>query len=169
MKNHLLKFFALFIVSGLFLISSCGEDEEVVPPQPATILFNPAVADPFEGEPGDVVATKVSVSAPSGLISLDISKTVGDGIPSEYATVTPDEGSNQLFYDFSYTLMADEVGVNVVFDFVVKEEGTETAEAKESITVVTNSPTARSYTAVLLDAPLGDKSGESFFSTNKGA
>jgi hypothetical protein len=146
-------------------LSSCGEDEET-PPEPATILLNPDI-DIFEGEPGDVVETQISVNAPAGLISVTINKTVGTGSPSEYDKQTPDAGENQLIFDFSYTLVTEEIGEVVKFDIIVEDAGSATS-ATTSFTVETSSPPARSYTAVLLYAPLGDKTAASFFSTTTG-
>jgi hypothetical protein len=148
------------------LFTACNDEEET-PVQPATILFNPDLTT-FEGEPGAMAVTKVSVSAPSGLIALEVYKTIGTGTPQEYEVVNPNAGENQLFYDFSYELVVAEVGETVVFEFIVKEEGT-TPDLSKTITITTTSPTARSYTATLLYAPLGDKSAASFFSTNTGA
>ncbi len=168
MRARSLLYFGLTLVIGSYLLflASCTEDEEPVP-EPATILLN-GDTFPFEGEPGDTAFTNVSVNAPAGLVSLTVNKTVGTGDPSQEDQVFPNQGENQLFYEFEYVLKSEEVGETVVFDFVVTDQQNAVA-ATESIEITTVSPTARSYTTVLLYAPLGDKTANSFFSTNTGA
>lgn len=164
------RFILSIILSSaiVFFMISCNKDEETPPnQQSATLLFNP---DPgtFTGIPGDSVKTQVSASAPDGLISVTIYKTVGNGSPSQFDELTPNAGENQLIFQFGYELQSSEIGEDVIFDFLVQDVNSDTAALK-SFTVVTNSPPARSYTAVLLYVPLIDKSAESFFSTNTGA
>ncbi len=149
----------------LVFLASCSEDEEPLP-EPATILLNPDITS-FEGVPGDVVETQVSVSAPAGLVAVTINKTIGTGSPDELMTETPATGENQVVFDFSYPLVSEEVGETVVFDIIVEDAASATSATK-SFTVETSSPPARSYTTILLFAPLQDKSAKSFFSTNTG-
>ena len=165
--KRLYQFAALFMLLPVLFFLACSEDEETPEPQMATILFNPDI-DPFEGEPGDTAATTVSISAPDGLNALVVNKTIGDaGTPVEYDRVNPaNAGDIVLTYEFEYILLEAEVGQTVYFDFEVDHEGAETAP--KTITVTTKSPTARSYTATLLYAPLADNTSETFFSSNTG-
>lgn len=153
----------LFVFVTLFY--SCGKDE-TVPPGPASLTFDPDTTDTFTGFPGDTWSFKVMASAPSGFDSLYVEKTVGTGSPVIIKSITTATGDSTV-YSFSYTLVEEEVGENVQFTFTLVEEGTSGASAVKN--VVTNSPPADAFSAILLYAPLGNKTANSFFSTNTGA
>ncbi len=165
MKAKLL-FFGISVLTMITLFYSCSKNDNTMPPGPATLTFNPDTAS-FEGLPGATWSFTVTATAPSGFDSLYIEKQVGTGSPTEYASVTS-ATDNSATYNFSYTLSADEVGETVTFTFTLVETGTSGASATK--TIMTDSPPARSYTAILLYAPLSpDKSANSFFSTSTGA
>ncbi|MFC2126240.1 hypothetical protein ACFLU5_15705 [Bacteroidota bacterium] len=163
--RNLYQIAALLLLLPVMFFMACNEDDETPEPLPATVLFNPDI-DPFDGIPGDTAATTVSVSAPDGLNALVVTKTVGDDTPTEYARVTPDLEATVLSYEFEYVLVEAEIGETVYFDFDVDHEGADTSP--QTITVTTNSPPVRAYTAVLIFAPTVDKKSASFFSTNLG-
>ncbi len=163
--RNLYKFAALLLLLPVMFFVACNDDDEVPEPLLATLLFNPVI-DPFEGIPGDIAATTVSVSAPDGLNALVVTKTVGDGTPMEYARITPEPEATVLQYEFEYVLVEAEIDEILYFSFEVDHDGAETTP--KTITVETNSPPARSYTATLLYAPLGDNTSQSFFSTSTG-
>jgi len=100
------------------------------------------------------------------LNALVITKTIGDAAGTEYARVTPDAGAFVLEYEFEYVLVEAEIGETVYFDFDVDHDGAEFTA--KTITVTTVSPPARSYSATLLYAPLGNNESKTFFSTNTG-
>ena len=162
--NKKLLFLGFAVLSFAAILSSCKKDETPAV-QPASLLFNPDSAS-FTGIPGDEWTFQVSASAPSGLISVVIDKTVGTGSPVEVLTKTDDNGDNVEVFNFTYTLLDAEVGQDVILTFTVNETGTDGVSKTKS--VITNSPPARSYTAILLYAPTGDKKSHTFFSTNTG-
>ena len=167
MKAKLLLF-GLGLLSFIVLISSCDKTTET-PVQPASLLFNPDSTS-FTGQPGETRSFQISASAPSGFVSLVVDKTVGTGSPVELANYPDDNADNVVVQQFTYTFDTTDVGQTVVLTITLSETGT--AGVTKMIDVTTNpipSPTARSYTAVLLYAPLGNLMGESFFSTNTGA
>lgn len=163
-----------FLLVGLVLMSfgllfwSCTKNSETPQVQPASLLFNPDQAS-FTGIPGNVWTFQVSASAPSGFISLTVDKTVDTGTPVNLKTWTT-APANVLVDTFSYTLDTAEIGKTVVLTFKLSETGTDgVTKTKSVITNAPPSPTARSYTAILLYAPAADKSAKSFFSTSTGA
>ena len=93
-------------------------------------------------------------------------KTVGTGTPTEYDRATPAEGATVLTYEFEYVLVEEEIGEDVYFDFEVDHMGAETSP--QTITIITNSPPARSYTAVLVYSPTANIKSATFFSTDLG-
>ncbi|HLF33573.1 MAG TPA: hypothetical protein VI583_05025 [Cyclobacteriaceae bacterium] len=163
MKKTLLLFLGLGVMAFTVFLSSCKEDEPVL--DPASLVLTPDSAS-FTGVPGDVKSIQVVATAPAGFVSLKIDKTVGTGTPTVIETVNDTNGDNTETFTFTYTLLAEEVGETVVLTFDLEETGT--AGATEQVTIITNSPPANRFTEVLLYAPLGDKSAESFFSTNTG-
>ncbi len=163
MKVKLLLF-AFCTLAMFTLFYSCNKND-TTPPAAATLTFEPDTAS-FEGFPGDVWSFTVSATAPSGFDSLYIEKQVGTGTPTIYASVT-NATDNSATYNFSYTLSEDEVGETVTFTFTLVETGTNGLSATK--TVVTDSPPARSYAAFLLYSPTGDKTSETWFSSNTGA
>lgn len=154
------------LFSFIALFYSCGKDEPTPTPDPASLTFDPDTTDTFTGFPGDTWSFTVSATAPSGFDSLYVEKTVGSGSPAIIASVTS-ATDNSATYNFSYTLKEEEVGENVKFTFTLVEEGTSGASGVKN--VVTNSPPADAFSAILLYAPLPEKTEASFFSTNTGA
>jgi hypothetical protein len=163
MNKKLLLFLGLGIMALTVFFSSCKEDEPVL--DPASLVLTPDSAS-FSGVPGDVKSIQVVATAPAGFVSLKVDKTVGTGTPTVIQTVNDTNGDNTESFTFTYTLLEAEIGEDVVLTFDLEETGT--AGATETVSIITNSPAANSFTAILLYAPLGDKSAESFFSTSTG-
>jgi hypothetical protein len=162
--NKKFLFPGILLLSLAVYFSSCNKTEEPVL-DPASITFNPDSTS-FTGVPGDVWTFQVTATAPHGLVNIVVDKTVGTGTPTTLQTITDTGADNTETFSFSYTLLDAEIGESVVLTFTVTETGT--SGISKTKTVVTHSPAARRYTAVLLYAPTATKSAKSFFSTNTG-
>jgi hypothetical protein len=161
MKTKLL-FFGIGIVSLITFFSSCSKDKTTTP-ESASLTFDPDTTY-FEGLPGDTWSFTITAKAPSGLDSLYIEKTVGTGTPTLYASVK-NVADNTITYNFSYTLVEEEVNVPVTLTFTLAETGTNGKSATKI--VITDSQPARRYTTKLYLFYV-DKYVSSFFSTNTG-
>ncbi len=153
---------------------SCSEDE----PDPVaipTISASVTDADGAAIEAGSdiVVGTTfdvtLTITAEGGFNTLNATKG------GQLQTVTRTDlgleaGEVSVTIPLEVETFEEEIGTTVNWTFVaVDEEGQESAALAFSYNVVEPpSPDARSYSAILLAAPLGDLTGASFFSSSDG-
>lgn len=128
MKRFLNSCLTAFLLGSLFLVTSCGEDEEPV------VIAAPSYTidgdDPETVEVGEPIAFKVKVTAPGGFNRILVKKKVGSGTATTFADVSRESGTvpNDYTYDFTYTPTVDEAGETVLFTFlIVGEDNQETS------------------------------------------
>ena len=166
--KYLFKKLILFTISfGLVLVvSSCDEDEEVAETPSLTVTTTPADDNnTITASIGEEVTFDVSVTAEAGFSTLDIIPYV-DEIPGdvdEFQATSADQTSFQTFYTFPVTVDMLDSEVAIVME-ATDNNGRTTSE---TFTIVVDA-TVDQFTAVLLEAPLGDESSETFFSSNTG-
>ncbi len=169
LNNYLLRFLA---IAGIVFLYSCGDDDPVTVGNPTISISSTDFDDTTleaTGQPGDVVTATITISAEGGFNTLRINKTGGEAFTEIVESKTVGEDGPATFtYNFTYTLVAEEVGVTVTFNIEAVDDTADGNRTTETLTVITTSPDARIYTTILLAPPLGDKSAETFFSTNTG-
>lgn len=155
-------------MSSMALFYSCSDDEEEEFESPSISV----TASATSAEEGDEITFDVSISAPEGFDRYNVYVGVDGGDLTFQDEYTVDDidgaaaGDLEVTHSISTTLDDVEVGSVLTFQFEVVDAENQTATTEIDITIT--SPEARVYSAVLLAAPLGDKSGESFFSTSDG-
>ncbi|MDA0195212.1 MAG: hypothetical protein O2887_11995 [Bacteroidetes bacterium] len=170
LSNLILSFLAL----GLIVFAmSCGSDEPDPTAAFPTISITSSEFDDVTltatGFPGDEVTATINISAEGGFNVMRISKTGGEAFTTieelKASGTTPVTHS----YSFSYVLLELEVGETVNFLIEAVDDLDQTKS--ETLTVITEAvpeTPARIYSAILLAAPLEDKSSETYFSTSSG-
>ncbi len=173
MKKLLKNLFFFGAVGSVAILASCGGDDEPVLPAQPSIEVDVTGIDGTEAQPGDTVTFTVNMDVPG---TFNVLRVVGmDGetevyseeFPRGNAAVTANADNTEATVVIAIGFDADNVGQEIEFEFEVVDDSDQTATTTETVTVV--SPAARSYTTVLLYAPLEDKSADAFFSTNTGA
>jgi hypothetical protein len=182
MKNLKNKFLTLATVASMVFLFSCG-DEDVETPAPAlptisvsTTVNGTAATSPLTVYPGDSVGFSVAITAAGGFDSYIIYQSVDGGTATRLVTYTRLDldvpvGTASVSDGVGTIVEASSVGSTITFEFEVVDDASQTATAP--IVMEVESPAARSYTAILLYAPVGDatanKTSETFFSTSNGS
>ena len=149
----------LTAVATLGFLFSCNKDEETFDAPVISVESSQLdETNTFEGEPGAALSYTINITAEAGFVTLYANDAVADEKDPE---TTPTTWSYQ-----SSDQLPDEEGTYTLEYYAIDEEGQESNHI--TITIIVTSPAARSYSAVLLAAPLGDLSGESFFSVESG-
>lgn len=156
------------MMATTFLLTACGDDEELPTPQGLTLEVTADEAENgvFTGFAGDVVTTNYNVTAPEGFTELIIFRVV-DGDEEELERVTrANVEQTSESGTFEYTLRSEDVGndVTLVFEAYDRANTQRTAE----ITVVAEAAPSARYSAVLLAAPMDNLTSKTFFSSNLG-
>lgn len=173
MKKYSNYFLMTFAVLALGFLASCGDDEEVTANGPSiTIGGEDGDENSFEGHPGDEINLTITVNSEIGFNRLQINKVVGEDGPVSILDTARAAGDpvNAFVTDFDYILQSNEVGENVVLNFIATDDDGNSNTA--SYTVSTLEQPAVRYSAVILAAPLGStpgqRSSDSFFSSETG-
>lgn len=167
-------------VASMAFLYSCGGDEETPAPATPTIAVattvnGTAATSPLNVVPGDEVVFNVSINAEGGFNVYRVFVSKDGGAATKLAEYTRldlsvDAGVAVVTDSRATEIEAEDVGSTITFEFEVVDDKDQTSTTE--IEVVVNSPEARSYSAVLLAAPLGtetaNKTSETFFSTNTG-
>jgi hypothetical protein len=167
LTNNILKLCALSFV--LFL-ASCGDDEEtkVAIPTISVTMSDGAqgvITDGGNVEVGDTVTFNISITAAGGFNVYRVSGNLeGEKTRTDLGV---DAGATTATDKFFVPFKDAPVGTTQTFDFVAIDDANQSSNVT-SISVNIVSPSAKTFTAVMLAAPLGDLSGTSFFSTNTG-
>lgn len=164
MKKGLIYLLAPLFFAGLITLQSCGGDD--VPPVLVVTSLSDgfdASTDTFTGNPGDTLVLDISVDAEDVFKSLSISKSDGSSLLSEERT---EDKQTTFTTSFNYVLTEAEVGQDVSLTITATDDNDMTDDV--TIAIVTNkAPTpVKSYNVILLAAPLGDETGQSFFTTD---
>jgi hypothetical protein len=172
MKKNLNLLYTFSIVAILALLSSCGTTDDETP-APAAPTLNVTLSgsakttgSAITAVPGDSLVVNWSASTPGGFNTfvvkqgttriVDLSRT-NLGIAAGTTSVTGQP--------FAIKFTNANIGTFDI-EFLVVDDLNQ--ESKNTYTVTVSSQAARSYTAVLLFAPLLNKSAASFFSTSTG-
>jgi hypothetical protein len=162
------------LLAALTIITSCGKDDEPVVDAPS-VSVSATVDGDVLANGGDVivgsaVALEITINAPGGVNGLDVNGTsysrgdlgadAGDLTASLTLNITP---STETDIDGTASFEIE----------AVDDLGQTSATVTFAYTIVAApSPDARSYSAILLAAPIGsttaEKTSETFFSTNTG-
>ncbi len=170
MKKFIKNLSLFAVVASLGFMMSCNEDEETfdVP----IVSFESSVLDASgnaELEPGDVLSFIIDVDAPGGFNTLN-GTFFKDGVEFADTVISKTPGSSPLDYrsdQFNFEIENEDVGSTFAMEFQAVDEAGQLSN-KLILTVEVTSPEARSYSAVLLAAPLGNKEAQSFYSVASG-
>ena len=164
LSNYLLLF---FISAGFLFLASCGEDtENPTPSGTATIEFERSGVDITDttAAPGDSIVFDINVDFDEGSAPFNLIVEDGDGneiVPTRPLTTDP-----LTALQTGYKIPEDASGTIVITAILEDENGTEVASEDFTINVVV--PAFTTYSAVLLAAPTGNETSESFFSSSDG-
>ena len=157
----------LLSAASLFLFS-CGEDEEPTASAPSVTVTasvdGTSISSGDNVEVGSVVDFSVAINAPGGVNGLTI-----NGTSVSRTQLGAEAGDVSATYTFSSNaIAASDLGLVLTTTIVAVDDlGQESAEVVFEINP--SSPTARSYSTVLLAAPTGDLMNKNFFSVSAGA
>lgn len=181
MKSLFKNLLLLTTIFSLAFLFSCGDEDpedEVLPTGPSisvdTKVNGTAATSPIEAQPGDEITFDVSITSEGGFNVYRIHTSVDEGSPSttELTRIDLDLDAGATAVTDSRAVEIEEahVGSTLTFEFEVVDDANQTSTT--TVVVEVTSPEARSYTAVLLAAPIGaetaEKTSETFFSTNTG-
>lgn len=168
-----LLFFSV-IGSAAFLYSCGGDDEPVLPDAPSldvttTVNGSAVTGTDIDAVLGDVIVMDITANTPGGFNVVRIS---GDVDADDITRTDLGLAAGATSGEVEFTLeLADEalIGTDVEVVIEVVDDADQTATVTYTISVsAPPSPEARAYTAVLLAAPTGDRTSETFFSTSTG-
>lgn len=166
MKNLLKSSFILLAVASLTFLASCGDTEDPLPDGPIV-----EVTAASEVEEGNDIELTVNITALGGFDRFTLSE--GTTFIKEYSAAdfaNVEDGTVTAFTEV-ITITTDATA-GATLEFSVNVVDKNNLEASDEVSVDVVSPEARTYTAVLLAAPLGtttaEKTSETFFSTNTG-
>ncbi len=171
MKQLFRSLFLAALAVSVGILISCTEDEEPVA-DPPVVDFESTVLDgngTATLEPGEVLSFVISVDAPGGFNTLNGTYFV-DGVEVKDTVISRDPGTSPLEYtsdQFRFEIENDDVGSTLAYVFQAVDDDSQLSN-ELTLTVDVVSPVARSYSTILLAAPLGDKSGQNFFSVATG-
>ena len=166
MKKIIQKLLTLTILASTTLLFNCGGDEEEVFDIP-TISFSGSLENGGSIAAGESFTLTVTVFADGGFNTLRLDgisingKTELNRNDSEL-TISADNKTATL----NFNLEAPSETGTIEADFEAVDDKNQIGTATYSITVT--SPAARSYSATLLYAPLGDRTGKNFFASSTG-
>ena len=142
-------------------LASCGDEEEPLPDAPIVELT--AASEVEEGE--DIELT-VAITAAGGFDRFSIS---GDGtFIKEYSATEIGVTAGTVEPISTVVTITTDAAAGTSIEFSIEVVDSNNLTAKDVVTVDIVSPAARTYTAILLAAPLGTKDSDTFFSTNTG-
>jgi|GEM_PF-537006 len=168
------------LASTVFMYSCNSNDTETPKPDAPTIsvatkVNGTAVTAPLSVVVGDTILFDVSITAAGGFNVYRVSSSVDGGTSSQLLEASRtdlkvDAGTTSVTDSWTTAFDASFVGKTITLDFEAVDDNSQTGTATLDISVT--SPAARSYSTVLLAAPIGTttdgKTSETFFSTNTG-
>lgn len=171
MKQLRTKFMSMLAIAGVIGFASCGGDEEVETVAPTVVVTYSGDANVAAGT--EIEAT-VAFTAGAGIAGINLTPIIdgeaGDksfNAPSEFGVAA---GDTLGTFVVTYTPAASLIGSTVEWEIEVVDAEDRTAMDDFSITVVS---ALRNFTAVLLEAPIGQTNGtrtsETFYSIAEGA
>lgn len=171
MKKLLNQLFFLAAIGSIVFLTSCGDDDEPAPAPILSVEISGTDATQTEFDPGETVDLTIGFVAEAELAGLSyvvtIDGTAGTVQVIDFATIGL--GTNETEGSFNFTLPITEALAGSSVILTVTAEDKTGAEASDDFSFdVTASPEARSYTAILLQAPTEDKTNASFFSSTDG-
>ncbi len=158
----------MVLVSSLIFFAGCTGDEEILPDAPTIVVnTNPDMDsnNMLTVLAGTTVNFDVDVTAPGGFnvlrVDLTVDGTSVTGYPKEYIRTT----AGETIHDetFAITFLKELVGSTVEIEFEAVDDNDK--NLVQTIEVMVTSPTARTYTEILLNSPLGDRTSKTFFAT----
>ena len=169
MKRFLNYYLSMTLIASLFVVTSCGEEEDPIIDAPVIVLDG-VTGNSATVDVGEEVEFDVNVTAPGGFNRMVIYGTLGEGTRQTLLdTARTGDATTTFTYPFSYTPTASEAGENVVFEFFVVTDDQQ--EATSTFTVMVNEMPVNevtSYNTVLLMAPTASQTNEVWFSTSTG-
>lgn len=175
MKKLLKSLLLLTVLGSVAFLYSCGEDDEPLPDAPTVIVDVTGVTfsnGAITAQPGQTADITITINAPGVFNTLDIVKSV-DGVAGtpqiinrNSAGVTLTNENKNAVINISYTFVAGDVGKAIEWVFTAVDDNNLAGDAE--ITATVTSPTARVYTAILLNPPTADKTNKNFYSTSSG-
>ncbi len=173
MKKRFNIIWSLCAIAGFGLLASCGDEDTETPAPVAPTLTVSANGGTVSGTditaiPGDVISFNWSAATPGGFNRFAVSGLTPP-IDENRNSLGLDAGAVSASGSFPVDIDESLVGATVQLEFLLVDDNNGQDTETWTITVeAPPSPAARAYTAILLSAPLGDLSAESFFSSNSG-
>ena len=165
LSNYLLLF---FISAGFMFLASCGEDTETPTPSgTATIEFERSGVDITDttAAPGDSIIFDINVDFDEDRAPLTLIVEDGDG--NEVVPARPLSTDPLTALQTGYKIPEEASGTITITAILEDEDGTEVASENFTIEVVPPTPFT-TYSAVILAAPTGNETSDSFFSSSTG-
>ena len=155
---------SLLSVATLTFLSSCDNGTDPGPSGPSVDVSatdgmgNAVTGSSYTGFPGDSVFFTINATAPAGLSTVRVNKVTNGVSATDTAyTVT----GTSVSKTYGYMLMQEDVGKTISFSVQVVDANSATSAKDFSLTV--NNRPVSIFTAVLLEAPLGNNTSETFF------
>ena len=169
MRKFIKNLSLLAVVASLGFMMSCNEDEETPDVPIVSVTPNDLLDGTNEVEAGGTISFVIDVDAPGGFNTLN-GDFFADGTLAKDTVIGKTPGTSPLSYtsgQFRFEYDNEDVGVLFTYVFQAVDE-TGQVSNEITISVEVTSPEARSYSTVLLAAPLGNKAAQSFFSVATG-
>ena len=133
-KANFAVFFSFFAIAGSMMLSSCKKDS-VDPNLPSMKL----VPEMVSGKTGQQVQVTLTIHAPYGAKTLEISKTINLVSAFGVTTVMPESfGDNNYQYVFTYTYQPEEVDKLVGINFHFEDEKGHAVEKDLTVNTITS-------------------------------
>lgn len=172
MKKNLNLIYTLSIVAIMSLMFSCGTtDDETPAPAAPTLNISLSGSAKTTGTtitavPGDSLVVNWSANTPGGFNTFVVKQGTNRIVDLSRTNLGVAAGTTSVTgQPFALKFTNANIGTFDI-EFLVVDDLNQ--ESKNTYTVTVSSQAARSYTAVLLFAPLENKSAASFFSTSTG-
>ena len=168
MKRFLNYYLSMTLIASLFVVTSCGEEEDPIIDAP-TVSFDGVVGNEATLEVGEPIDFNVNVTAPAGFNSFSVTRTV-NGVTTEIFSEEGNSTTPATAYEYTFGFVpgVEHSGQEVIFDFIAMDNSTPAREGKATFTVNVEEANVVAYNTVLLDAPLEDQSSNVWFSTSTG-
>lgn len=166
--NQLLTF---AVLGSVVLLTSCGDDDTDVIAPALSVEIGGTDIDQATFDVGETVDLTVTFVSEAELAGLSYAVTV-DGTTGSTTTIPFGDiglGTAETAGTFNFTFPVNETlsGSSVILSVTAEDKTGKTATDDFSFDV-TSSPQARSYSAILLNAPTADKTNTAFFSSSDG-
>ena len=172
MKRFLNYYLSLSLIASLFVVSSCGEEEDPIVDGPA-ITLGGVTGDEMIVDVGEEVDFDVNVTAPGGFNRLAVYYTVGEGGTRQTlvdtARAAGSTAPTTFSFPFSLPIPASVAGEDLFFEFLAVDDVAQEA-TRDFIIRVNEMPVNEvvTYNTVLLQAPTQSQTNKVWFSTSTG-